>query len=935
MLTEARALVQSMIDDPRGPYLRIRWFCNDGTTQPPVAYACREHGGGRQHAEYSDQRRRLAELGWSVGTIFAALDWEELWDGQHRHQRLRELALERYLTDIDNGWVLRRARDYRGRVQIEGEEEAGRELLLKLLQDGDWIEANYLLARESVRVIPHRGGTEDRTRTVRRDAIELADRDSSFEHLRVEIHTAPSPTTARRVRSWAASKPESIAEAGRQLADELDRLYGPSGRRERLEAQRVLLAAQAATATLSGYVSFETGMSSRDRVLSLTQLLREARETIVSPITPASRLLLFDVIGEVEDELAVTVAELPDLDDWSRARLLELGKSLIDATFGGGLLTAREYGELRAVWRDADEPTLSLGAYGELIAYLRRLPQWAVGSVRYAFAEPLGRYTALDSRAAAFVDDLLRGSSLVGLAEITRRLARDLSDLTGVTQSVNGRTGVAAFGLNPGVAVGALQIFETQDALEHGQYARTDIVLLPETVAELSPVAGIVTLGEGSPLSHVQLLARNFGIPNIAIVPNLIPLMQPLRGSEVVAAVASDGSVLLASAERLEEALRALLQPANEVGGQLTVPRPELSHREPVPLADLNASLSGRVVGPKAANLGELARLFPGRVAPAVAVPFGIFAEHLNAGAPSLRARLIEAYALFRDGLRTEDELLEDLASIRRDIASLQLNAERRATLIEAMRQEFGSLEGPGLFLRSDTNVEDLPQFTGAGLSETLPNLVGLDRQIAAIPQVWASVLSPRAIAWRSNLLTNPEEVYASVLLMQSVPSDKSGVMVTADLTGHAAGLTVSTGWGVGGAVAGEAVETVVLRDDGAETLVSQAKTAYQRQLNPSGGIRWMPAADGAVLTADEKRQLRALAREVQASYTPVFDEAGRRRPWDIEFGFVNGDLKLFQIRPLVERGPQLADRIVRSLAPKPDTAPPAAVTLADLPRSE
>ena len=86
--------------------------------------------------------------------------------------------------------------------------------------------------------------------------------------------------------------------------------------------------------------------------------------------------------------------------------------------------------------------------------------------------------------------------------------------------------------------------------------------------------------------------------------------------------------------------------------------------------------------------------------------------------------------------------------------------------------------------------------FTGAGLSETLPNIVDVDAIIDSIPRVWASVLSPRAIAWRSNLLTNPEEVYASVLLMQSVPSDKSGVLVTTDLTRHGNGVTVSSGWG-------------------------------------------------------------------------------------------------------------------------------------------
>ncbi len=48
-----RAWILAMQDNPRGPFSRIRWFCNDGTVLPPKAYACREHGGGVQHGQWS------------------------------------------------------------------------------------------------------------------------------------------------------------------------------------------------------------------------------------------------------------------------------------------------------------------------------------------------------------------------------------------------------------------------------------------------------------------------------------------------------------------------------------------------------------------------------------------------------------------------------------------------------------------------------------------------------------------------------------------------------------------------------------------------------------------------------------------------------------------------------------------------------------------
>lgn len=935
VVAEARNIVAGMQAAQRGPYLRLRWFCNDGTIQPPAAYACAERGGGRQHAEYSAERERLAELGWSVGTIYAALSFEELFDAADRNQRLRELPLERYLIDIDDGWVLRLAQDYRGRVQIEDEERAGRGLLLELLGDRAWVGDNYLLAREAARVIPHTGSTEDRTRSVRRDAIEIAARDPGFERLRVEIHTAPRADTAGRVRAWAESRDGELRQAALELADRLDALYGVSGRRIRLEAQRQLLAADRATAGLAESLVIDPAAGAEDRFAALTSWLRNARRVVVGEAAAAQRLLVLDASREVENELVIVTAEVLAEPALTRGGLLDVARRLIDASYGVGLLTEGEYADLAVRWPADATAELAFDEYAAAITALRRIPQWAVGSVRYTFAEPLVRYAALEPRAQAFVDDLLRSSPLTGIAEVARRLGRDYARLSGVTQRIAGRADVSAFGLNPGVARGRLRIFETTEALEHGEYGSGDIVLLPETVAELGRVSGIVTLGEGNPLSHVQLLARNFGIPNVAMLPDAVGLLRPLEGREIVLAVASDGSVVLMPADSVDPAVTALLRPANETGSSLTVPTPDLSVREPIPLAELERSLSGRVVGPKAANLGQLARLFPGRVAPAIALPFGVFAEHLASGEPSLREQLTAVYAARDRGEIDEAEALVRLESIRRSIAALTLAPEYRSALIAAMEREFGSEPGYGLFLRSDTNVEDLPEFTGAGLSETLPNIVGLERQLESIPRVWASVLSPRAIAWRSNLLANPEEVYASVLLMRSVPSTKSGVMVTTDLAGQREGLTVSTGWGVGGAVAGESVETMVLHPDGTALRTSEAKTAYQRALDPAGGIRWVPAADGPVLTESDVDQLRALAAQVAERYEPVFDEQGRQRPWDIEFGFVDDELTLFQIRPLVERGAQLADRVVETLTERQPMEPPVMVSLAGIPALE
>ena len=915
VVSEARTLVQEMIRNPRGPYSRIRWFCNDGTIQAPVPYACKEHGGGKQHGEYSAKRARLAELGWSVGTIYAASSFEEMFNAQPRQQRLRELPLERYLMDIDDEWVLRGAHFYRGRVQVEDEVTAGRELLLGVLQDSVWARENYLLARELVRVVPH-GEESNLSRRVRRSAVELAELDPAAERWRAEIHSSPSATTGRRLRAWA----DGVANAETQaaafaLADDLDLLYGPSGRRDRLTGQ--LAGLQKATATRDWHddVLIQLDEDRPARIVGLCRALGGVRSSLLADLDPAQRLAVLDVLDGLETEVRFAFHTVIDNRNWSRRELLDLTAALMDCAYGSGLLSAGELTAIDAALAFGEASEISLARYQQGIGQLRRVPAWAAGNVRYAFAEPLVRYIALDPRAARFTDDMLRGSPVWMLGDALRLISRDLGELTGSVVEINGQTISTAIALNQGMARGRLRIFETLEVADGAHPLPTDIVVLPETIAELEPVAGILTLGEGNALSHVQLLARNFGIPNVAIDQETVDLIRPLEGREVVLVVGPNGNVVF----RLSDDATAISDLFETVGkepsaGHLTVPAPNLEMTDILHLKDIGRELSGKVVGPKAANLGQLNRMFPGRVAPAIAIPFGVYAQQLEAS--GLMPRIRAAYADAASGGVNNEELNVLLAQVRTDIASLTLSESIRARLIEAMAIEFGDAEGYGVFLRSDTNVEDLPEFTGAGLSETVPNVVGLEAQLGSVPRVWSSVLSPRALAWRSSLLSNPDQVFASVLLMKSVPSDKSGVLVIGNLIDPLeSGLTASTAWGVGGAVAGEAAESIVILPESVR-LVSEAKAPYRRQLAQTGGVDWIPAPAGRVLEAGEIDQLRSLAVEVVEKYVPVLDDAGKPRPWDIEFGFVGGELTLFQIRPLVEKNTQRAGYAVRKLRP-------------------
>ena len=914
VLQEAGALIEAMKRNERGPYSRIRWFCKDGSVHPPAPYVCAKRGGGYQYAEYSDARARLVELGWHVGTVYAALGWEEFWGTDTRHLRLRELPLERYLESIDDGWVLRRARHYRGRVQIEDEEQAGRALLLRLLGERDWVRENFLLVRELARVVPH-GTAGDRTREVRQLAQDLAEQVPGFMPLRIEVHSRPSSGTASQVEAWASrtkGMEPGQREKAAQLAAGLEQIYGASGRRARLRAAADILA-KGSTGVAQRVREAERteGMVRIAHLARAMQLLRAD----MNGKDAAFDLRRIDLMLELEAELRTAALTELERTNLTRRELLTLGHDLLRAAWGGGYLS---YGEHAALSEPLDailaQDIVTASDYAFGLRRLGRAAAWAALTVQHAFSEALVRYTALDPRSGRFVDELLRASVLLPLGELAHRLALDGAEAAGLTHLAFGVPVSGLLGINPGVARGRLRVLDPAELAAGATPAVDEIVILTQTVADLTPVAGILTLGEGNPVSHVQMLARNLGIPNAGASATLLPRLLSHAGEQVLLAVSGDGRVLIEALTHLPAAYRApaAQQPAAGLS-KVQAPRPDLAARDPLPLAELHAGLSGRVVGPKAANVGELNRRFPGRIAPAVALPFGVFAAHTT----GMRERLSDAFRRHHAGELDQSGLDELLDRIRAEVGALQLESRTREVLTAAMQQEFGTGEGYGVFVRSDTNVEDLPEFTGAGLNETVPNVIGLERQLAAVTRVWSSVYSRRAMAWRARILDDPENVYASVLLMRSVPSEKSGVLVTADLVGGGEGVTASIAWGVGGAVDNESAASLVLRPDGTSLLLGEAKAPYQRRLSPAGGILWTPAPTGPVLTEAEQQALRELAAEVEKQNPPSRDARGQALPWDVEFAFAEGRLWLLQIRPLVQRGHVVADRLVDALLPR------------------
>ena len=232
-----------------------------------------------------------------------------------------------------------------------------------------------------------------------------------------------------------------------------------------------------------------------------------------------------------------------------------------------------------------------------------------------------------------------------------------------------------------------------------------------------------------------------------------------------------------------------------------------------------------------------------------VGIPFGLYREvvldrpYANTGKTGYewmveRFREIETMPA---GSRAQRDAAEDLRARLYDfIRNTDPGPGFRQELKAAMDRVLGAGFAGGVFVRSDTNVEDLPGFTGAGLNLTLPNVVGLENVVKAILEVWASPYTARAFAWRQSHMRDPENVYPAVLLQQTVPSEKSGVMVTqgTSRSRDLHFLSVAVNEGMGGAVEGQAAES--LRIDTRDGRVRVLATA-------TAPWRYVPLAEGGV----------------------------------------------------------------------------------------
>lgn len=442
--------------------------------------------------------------------------------------------------------------------------------------------------------------------------------------------------------------------------------------------------------------------------------------------------------------------------------------------------------------------------------------------------------------------------------------------------------------LNTGTAVGRIHIIEKlDDTVEIGD---NEILVLKELPESLPPVRGIIVAKPSTPLSHINILAKGWGIPNVYI-KDADKLFKELNNRWIrFEADLVSYNYKPASKEDLDNNPTPLEREAPS----------DLSVKKLAGLREMRKKDS-IIYGAKAANLGEIlfAKL-PGFIVPdGFGVPFYWYDKFMkDNGLDKIVRENIEDYNFIHNPRYRRQKLTE----LREKIQAGKFDETLRAEIIKRWKTQLGAR---AVFVRSSSNAEDLPNFSGAGLYSSVPNVDNEDDLIAAVKKVWASLWRFEAYEARVRQYVDQESVFMSVLIQVGINMEKGGVMITKDpfdrenknavyissVCGHNSKVVSNSG-----------IPEQVLFNPKSNAVVLMTLSDQKNSLRfaSDGGLVETPdtCANPTTRRILSDSQVRNLAR-VALNIRRIF---GNKAEQDIEWGIMNGQVYIVQSRPYIEK---------------------------------
>jgi hypothetical protein len=442
--------------------------------------------------------------------------------------------------------------------------------------------------------------------------------------------------------------------------------------------------------------------------------------------------------------------------------------------------------------------------------------------------------------------------------------------------------------LNTGKAVGRIHIIEKlDDTVEIGV---NEILILKELPESIPPVRGIIVAKPSSPLSHINILAKGWNIPNVYI-KDADKLFKELNERWInFEATLTNYKYKMATVKDVEDNPTDFARPApSNLNVKKIAGLREMRKKESI------------IYGAKSANLGEmLNQNIPNIIVPdGFSVPFYWYDKFMTDNGLD---KIVEENEYDNDFIHNPRIRKARLEALRQKIQNGKFDESLKAEIIQKWKTQLGRKP---VFVRSSSNAEDLPNFSGAGLYSSMANVTEEAKLIEGVKKVWSSLWNFNAYEARVRNFVDQRSVYMSALIQVGVNMEKGGVMITKDpfdnenkgavylsaVCGHGSPVTDNTG----------IPEQVLFNPRTKATILmtlSDQKNALR--FDPDGGLKEVPdkCANPNTKRVLNDAQVRSLAT-VATNIKRVF---GNKAEQDIEWGILQGKIYIVQSRPYISK---------------------------------
>lgn len=413
----------------------------------------------------------------------------------------------------------------------------------------------------------------------------------------------------------------------------------------------------------------------------------------------------------------------------------------------------------------------------------------------------------------------------------------------------------------------------------------TDIAVLTEAPNDIPPVSGVITEGFQTPLSHVNILSKNRGTPNMALPGALSdPAVLVFADKLVRLKVEPQRYVLEAASPAEAEAYWESIRPAETFVPPLDLTVGGLPDLNTLGLDALPA------IGAKASHMAEMTHIQPPVPLPdgAFAVPFAHYRQHMARNGLDTRIETLLADPRFREDPAWQ---ARELALLRDAIEEAPIDRDLVVALYAKVRARWGTQK---VRFRSSTNSEDLPNFNGAGLYVSYSGQVEGGRPLEdAVRKVWASLWTDAAVAEREFYRIDHRAVAMALLVHPAfVEEAANGVALTANVFNpRRPGFYINVQVGEASVTnpgPGEVPDQFILY-----TWYDEPEAEYLAYSNLTD--------DGPVLSWQEVLEMYDVLSRIHAHFKPIYTKPGVLYGMDVEFKLEGAERRLVikQARPL------------------------------------